>query len=134
MAKRTKFQLKKAAIKRAAQYFENLSGGMATVISAYLIAVSTKFVTLEGYTVVAAYLGTSSLVLLALYKFLSFFEAEGDMKQKNPMASLFTLGFMGGLLTYMFILASIQPWLAITALASLCIALLPFLTAFEKKS
>lgn len=134
MAKRTKFQLKKAASKRAAQHLDKLVGGMAAIISAYLLAISTKFIVLNGVAVYASYLGTFSLVLLVLFKILSFYEAEGDMKDKNPMGLLFSTGLTSGLLTYVLILGSIDPMLAGIAIGTFCVGLLPFIWAFKSES
>lgn len=134
MAKRTKFQLKKAASKRASQYFENITGGMAAIISAYLLAIATKFVNLEGVAVYAAYTGTASLVFLVIFKLMSFYENEGDLKDKNPLGILFALGITGGLTTYLFILASIKPLIALIALVAFMLALLPFIWAFKTES
>ncbi|PKN50460.1 MAG: hypothetical protein CVU58_00725 [Deltaproteobacteria bacterium HGW-Deltaproteobacteria-16] len=111
-----------------------MTGGMAAIISAYLLALATKFVSLEGAALCAAYLGTVSVVLLVLFKLMSFYEKEGDMNEKNPMGILFSLGLTSGLLTYVLILASIKPILAIIAIATFCLALFPFIWAFKSGS
>ncbi|MGL6003536.1 hypothetical protein [Aeromonas sobria] len=134
MAKRTKFQLKKAASKRAAQHLDKLVGGMAAIISAYLLAIATKFIVLKGVAVYASYLGTFSLVLLVLFKILSFYEAEGDMKDNNPMGIIFSIGLTSSLLTYVLILGSINPILVVIAMVTFCVGLLPFIWAFKSES
>lgn len=131
MTKRSKFQTKKTASKKAAEYFESMTGGMAAIISAYLLALATKLVSLDGPASYAAHLGTVSVVLLVLFKLMSFYEKEGDMKEKNPMGILFALGLTSGLLTYVFILASIKPILAIIAIVTFFLALFPFIWAFK---
>lgn len=134
MVKRTKFQIKKAATQRAVQHFDKMVGGMAAIISAYLLAISTKFIALEGVAFYAACTGTFSLVILIIFKIFSFFEAEGDMKDKNPLPYLFSIGLTSGLLTYWLVLISIDPLLALIASITFFISLIPFVWAFKSES
>ncbi|MCF5848437.1 hypothetical protein K3H53_14145 [Aeromonas veronii] len=134
MAKRTKFQLKKAASKRAAQHLDKLVGGMAAIISAYLLAIATKLIVLNGLAVYTPYIGTFSLVLLVLFKILSFYEAEGDMKDNNPLGIIFAIGLTSSLITYLLILWSINEILVAIAMVTFCVGLLPFIWAFKSES
>ncbi|MBH0000181.1 hypothetical protein I6E72_14585 [Pseudoalteromonas sp. NSLLW24] len=131
MAKRTKFQIKANARKRAISHFNGLTSGMTAILSAYLLAISVKFISLSGPAVYASYLATFSIVLLVIYKFLSFFESEGRLKDKNPLAIVASLGLTSGLLAYFFILGSINLYLAGLAIVTFCFGLLSFCWSFK---
>ncbi|HHF3143083.1 TPA: hypothetical protein ACPJ1R_004378 [Vibrio alginolyticus] len=133
MTKRNKFQLKKAASKRSAEHLEKITGGMAAVISVYLLAISTRFIDFDGITIPTASIGTFSLVLLVLYKMMSFYEKEGDLETKNPMSILFGLGLTGGLITYVLILSSISWILVLVASITFSVVLFIFAFAYGRK-
>ena len=134
MAKRTEFQIKNAKRKRHIAHVDGIAGGMAAILSAYLLAVSTKFVSLTGVAIYASYLGTFSIVLLVLYKMMSFYDAEGELKDNSVLAIVFSVGLTSGLLAYVCILGSINKWLAALAMLTFCLGLLPFTWSFKSKT
>lgn len=107
---------------------------MAAIISAYLLAIATKLIVLNGLAVYTPYIGTFSLVLLVLFKILSFYEAEGDMKDNNPLGIIFAIGLTSSLITYLLILWSINEILVAIAMVTFCVGLLPFIWAFKSES
>ena len=131
MVKRTKFQIKANARKRALAHINGITGGMAAILSAYLLAISVKYVSLSGSAVYASYLATFSVVLLVIYKLMSFYEVEGELNEKNPLAIIGSLGLTSGLLAYVFILGSINPLLAGLAMLTFALGLLAFCWAFK---
>lgn len=134
MAKRTKYQLTNAAKKRAMSHIDGFAGGMAAILSAYLLAIATKFISLSGVAVYASYLSVFSIVSLVIYKFMAFYEAEGKLKDTNALALIFSLGFTAGLLSYVLILSSIDIWLVAVAIGTFCFGLLPFTWSFKEET
>ena len=134
MSKRTKYKLTNAAKKRSVLHIDGLASGIAAILSAYLLAIATKFVTISGASVYASYLAVFSVVLLVIYKFMAFYESEGRLKYKNALGLIFSLGFAGGLISYFFILGSIDKWLAAIAVSTFCLGLLPFIWSFKKET
>ncbi|TRX53916.1 hypothetical protein [Thalassomonas sp. M1454] len=112
--------------KEIRQNFEGLTSGMAAAISAYLIALATKLVSITLFSTVAAYVGTFSLVMLVMFRVGSFFEQTAQIKNSEHLRSIFLLGMTSGLLTYLIILASISWGLPLLAIMAFSLSLFLF--------
>ena len=112
--------------KEIRQNFEGLTSGMAAAISAYLIALATKLVSITLFSTVAAYVGTFSLVMLVMFRLGSFFEQTAQIRNSEHLRTIFLLGMTSGLLTYLIILASISWGLPLLAILAFSLSLFLF--------
>lgn len=131
--KKTKQQKIKNSHKRHIDHLNSVTGGMAAILSAYLLALSVRLVALEGYHLQACILSAPSLVFLVMYKIGSHYEKENEINNSTPLGILFVFGLLGSLGSYFFILAAINIYIAVIAYSTFVVAIfLLWLSARDK--
>ena len=76
--------------KEIRDHFSGMTSGMSAVLSAYLLGLATKFITLSPEAKIAAYLSCFSLAALFLFRVLSFYDKEGELQDNGKLAILFS--------------------------------------------
>jgi len=118
--------------KEVVEHFEGHTGGMAAVLSAYLIALATKLIDPVGWSLLAAYLSCISLVLLVLFKVFNFYQAEGDFDSPLRISILYAVGLTGSFAAYFCILSSINIMLSVAMLSTAIVAVIFLIGGFKK--